>query len=1030
MASNLSDLGFVPFGQPTTSTSELSDLGFVPFDQFGENDAERGFFGKIAESFRRGQTGVLANVGVYEALENPDEDLVGALNVRKKFLMQQSLDPVESNWFSDIIYTSSQTAGQVWESVKRGGVGAAVGGLVGAGAGLGAGLLIPTVGEETPLVALGAKTGMKIGSYGAAGIFTYKEGVGGMYAQMMDDGVDPDVANIVAKWAGLPYAAIEVLQLKTLTPSMKKGVMDVSRKSVLKIIGKALKKYGTTLTKEVAEEIGQEIVQITAEDIAKHLSGQDVHVSPDYLKDKLSRVIDVVKAATKGFALLPIPGAVIEASIGIATEEVAQEIEQAKKSAEDKHILKVDDVSHPTAKLDIVLRDSVKTYAKTLKERKREKGLRIGEVEAARKEIESGEWVRAAKQALKGKYTEFDIVPLQEVMPLESYEALLEEVRTTKKLKSLEAMNLVDALDALFKEGKVPRAFEIKYIRRLWGDNVANQLEELRRVTKRGESWIDYLSLAKATAAALDLSRTGRQNITIAFGSPRAWFKSLVTDWHLLLKDEDTARTLEKSMITQLDEYGDLLNKSGIRWNQWGVGAGYLTGTERFSSRIAGKIPGIARSERAYAMGGNYLRGNLLLKIARKRAEAGKFTSDKQWRDIGHVINILTGEGDAKRFGRLAPIFNAAFFAPRLLEARVRTFTDIFNPRLSNVARGILAYHMVSFVLGNLAILGLATQVPGVNVERDWRSTDFGKIKVGNTRIDFWGGYLPMARLITRLATGEMKTQAGRVIPAEWRDTLTTFLQSKLGPAPAFVLDIMRGQTFYGDYVGLDANSLWEQFYHRFVPFVLQDLVDAVKYQGWQMGGIGFGLAFHGVGVQTYPMSPSAALISYKNSLSRTVLGEDWDSLGNAAQRYMRAEFPEIETKERQYAWERGNFRFLNKMAKQREDTRKRITKALPADVREEFASLNLKVSGISRRIASNWFLNEKRFDEYEEITTGLYKDILTDFVRSDLWRSMPPDMKVEVATRIMNEIKTQARKVIINKANINDLQKLERRWE
>ena len=49
-------------------------------------------------------------------------------------------------------------------------------------------------------------------------------------------------------------------------------------------------------------------------------------------------------------------------------------------------------------------------------------------------------------------------------------------------------------------------------------------------------------------------------------------------------------------------------------------------------------------------------------------------------------------------------------------------------------------------------------------IEKDPRSSDFGKIKIGNFRYDPWGGYIPLISLYARLATEEVKKSDGTVV--------------------------------------------------------------------------------------------------------------------------------------------------------------------------------------------------------------------------------------------------------------------------
>jgi hypothetical protein len=986
---------------------------------------ERGFFNKIAESFRRGNKNVLARVGVYQALRNPDEDLQGALYTHRKIRREEILDPIEGNFLSNLIYKGAETTGQLIESVKRAGVVGGAGAIAGGLGGAAIGAAFPSVGEEPALAGAGAKLGFKLAATEAAALFSYEEGVGGMYADMIEQGIDHNTADTVSHIAGIPYSLIEVLQLKTLTPDIKKGAQEVIQKGVMKVVGKFAKKYAGNLTKEVVEEMAQEVTQIVAEDTAAYLDDKGVKVDKGYIEDRINRVFNVAKEATQGFALLPIPGVAMETSLAVANSQVNAEIERAKAEGNSKTQITPEDLNSPLGKFTAAIQNSIDTYESQEKIRKTERGKRLAAGEEAI--AKEGNWRQNFKRELKGEYVKLGIEPLQEHIPVEFYESLDQELKTTDKITRVEAVNLGDALEKLYKTGEIFRPFEIKFARKVWGDQFANVLEQLSdTVNNKGMSLADYLALPKVTSASMDLSRTLRQNALLAFGRPDLWAKGVANDVRLFASDEKVARTLENNLYIELSNAGDLINKTGLRVNKWGEKVGYKEGAERFGSKLAKLIPGIKRSEQAYSVGGNLIRMQYLKQIANSRQ--GIPTTDKQWADIGHVLNIITGEGDPKTFGRYAPTLNAIFFAPRLLQARIRAFTDLFNPNLSWAARKILAYHVVSFIAGNMALLAMMSAVPGIEVERDYRSTDFGKIKIGKQRIDFWAGYLPLVRFVLRMVDPTIKTQSGRIIEGERQDTIWSFLQSKLGPVPAFALDLMRGQTFYGDYVGLDADSLSQQFYQRFTPFFIQDVVDALHYQGLYAGMKAAPLAFFGAGVQTYPTSKTTEVLQKKNMLSMQVLGQKWDDLGPKVQKYMRDEFPEIEQAERQAAYDRSNFSFLEKIGKEREKTVQRMNKALPSDVRDELGLLNLKPSGISRVIASDWYLNDKRYKAYEAKVTLAYKKVLTKMVRSPKWNSVSQPIKVKLLTEVMNEIKNAVRTDIVANANKEDILRISRK--
>jgi hypothetical protein len=51
-----------------------------------------------------------------------------------------------------------------------------------------------------------------------------------------------------------------------------------------------------------------------------------------------------------------------------------------------------------------------------------------------------------------------------------------------------------------------------------------------------------------------------------------------------------------------------------------------------------------------------------------------------------------------------------------------------------------------------------------MTVEKDPRSSDFGKLKIGTFRYDPWGGYIPLITLYARLLTEETKNSDGKVL--------------------------------------------------------------------------------------------------------------------------------------------------------------------------------------------------------------------------------------------------------------------------
>ena len=1114
---------------------------FIP-DEI-QSPTARGFLEKVGEAFDRGQELTLSHIGISQALTDPSLDLEGAEIVASKLKRKEVLDPIESNFLSDLVYSGARVVGQMWETVKYGGPKAIVGGAVGAAVGLGAGAVLggPT-GEEPALGLAGAKLGAELAGGTSAALFSFHEGRGGMYLAMVEEGVDRELAKKIASIGAIPYAITEVAQVKTALPGIKEAMSKASGKTAKRIAATLAKRYGKKYVTEIGQELEQTIYEIASEDLAKELSGKKLPIGKEYFAEKSKRLYEVAKESAKGFALVSLPGAAIETAIITQNQVIANEIAQLESeprftsqqeqlmsmgekapvnvliddegnifseeiekekidtktpiTLEEKNFLvehgatvksileatpeevrklireiqekegpteqrtkpdgttgifirgtdkelhlstelsefadkvrkgqvivssdkiSVSDMTTPEGKFFVGFRQAMATLKEQKKIRKKQLAtkLKIGE-EVAAEEKNNPNWYKTFfRQAMSGKFTELEIDPLKTFVPEEVRRQLLEQLRTTDNLKRVEAAKLSEAVDKLFFDGKLLRDHEIKWARKVWGDNLANLMEAAKE--SKGANWVDYFGIPRSTSSACDLSRTLRQNIVATMRHPILASKALVRDWNLFLKDEKTARLVEKDLLLKLGDYVKY-----IRWNDWGEGTTYKTGAEKFPSKVARLLPGIQRSERAFAMGGNGLRAELLLQAI----ENNPHMTEKQLKDIGHVINIVTGEGDIRFLKGIGPVINATLFAPRLLESRIRIITDLFNPRLSWAAWKMLAGHVALFIGVNTGILAAASMA-GADVEWNPKSTDFGKIKIGKTRIDFWGGYLPLFRLAVQLYTGEIKTQTGREIPIEAKEAIINFLQAKLGPVPAFLLDMYNGETFYGDYCGTDADSLVKEFYNRLVPFFIQDIADALRYQGVGTGMAVAPLAFLGAGVNSYEMSKSAQIMQLKNTTAMRFMGMKWDELGSEVQDYIKLHQPEIELAERQEAFDRRNFKFLERIAKQKDQSQKRLYKMMPRDVQAEFDKLRMNLSGVSRTVDTDWFLNEKRYREYEQTTGRLYKTILTDIVRHPMWEKTPDEIKVLLLQDIMDDIKKKVRLDIIAKANIEDFEKVTRK--
>ena len=142
-------------------------------------------------------------------------------------------------------------------------------------------------------------------------------------------------------------------------------------------------------------------------------------------------------------------------------------------------------------------------------------------------------------------------------------------------------------------------------------------------------------------------------------------------------------------------------------------------------------------------------------------------------------------------------------------------------------------------------------------IEADPRSGDFGKVIIGNTRLDPLAGIAQVATLASRTATGETKRMSGEVAPIrgpdvpyggdKWSDIVARHLRGKLHPVPASIANL-----FDGTDLGGDEATVINQTQNMVAPITYMDIYAALKEQGLEDGAALALLGLLGEGIQTY----------------------------------------------------------------------------------------------------------------------------------------------------------------------------------
>lgn len=425
-----------------------------------------------------------------------------------------------------------------------------------------------------------------------------------------------------------------------------------------------------------------------------------------------------------------------------------------------------------------------------------------------------------------------------------------------KKRYLADIQNLTDRLENgvfTLPEPKVKRPMDrellgLDYQRFELKKRIRGEIEKLKPKTIWGVA-SEPFNAARAIKTAFDVSAVMRQGGFIALGNPVRAAKAL-PDMFRAMKSEENSYRINKAIFER--ENAPLYHRDGLFLSEPGTG-GLSKQEEVFVSKLAGAIPGVKASERAYVTFLNKIRADTYDALTASLAKDGMVT-EEEGRAIANFINVATGRGKLPgSLEKAADAMNTIFFAPRYVTSRFQLLAG--QPLYGGTAatRKMIAREYAKFVAGIGVVLGLG-KLAGGDVEIDPRSADFGKIRFGETRLDPMAGLSQALVFVVRSALGETKTASGEIQPLRGEGARSTvadnafrFVRSKLAPVPGAVFNTFAGE----DVVGTPTNAAREAV-GLFDPIGRRDIMDALREQGIEKGSLLSAVSLFGAGMNTY----------------------------------------------------------------------------------------------------------------------------------------------------------------------------------
>jgi hypothetical protein len=636
-----------------------------------------------------------------------------------------------------------------------------------------------------------------------------------------------------------------------------------------------------------------------------------------------------------------------------------------------------------------------------------------GKLARVQENVSGKRLVRSTKKALQGQAASPDFAPINTNFSPQEIDTLFDMVNASGLPQGFDKGRGVIALDKLLN-GQLITKSEIATLETVFGRELSRALFRKQSIGSIIQDLsFEVINLPRAVLASFDLSAPGRQGIIFSVSHPiastKAFGRSVRAAGSLKYAD-DIERT------TRATKFGKMADSFGVHSSPTGFTAKLSGKEEQYMSRIAERIPGVAQSERAFTTFLNQQRREVFANQAQRWIRQGitPENSTKTYQQYAKFINHATGRGSLEQLqpGALTAL-NAAFFSPRLQVSRAQVIGDLIDPRTTREARKVIARDLAEFYATGLGVMGMA-KAGGAEVEMDPRSSDFGKIKVGNTRYNYWGPFQPLASLAGRMYTGQVKSTAtGKIKDKARSEALINFLRGKLAPVPGGGLDALLGQDILGRPVEPTKKFAQQKAFESLVPLFIQDSIDAWKFQDKDgQFPVSAGLAFTGIGVQTWELAPFAELQLAKDSLSRQTFGKNADELNfieaNVLDADIEVNHPGIKALEQEVRFDSNNVALVKKQAKELRKSELLLEKRIDKNLLEAFNESKLRVGGVDR-VFGSWRLNDEQYKEYQKRVADNINKLFKEL--ESVWNAKgdDADFRYNAMTQILSSAKQQA---------------------
>lgn len=530
--------------------------------------------------------------------------------------------------------------------------------------------------------------------------------------------------------------------------------------------------------------------------------------------------------------------------------------EPAKKYAsnEPKTVPKPEET---ITKLTIALNSAGKASEEQKALYKAERSKRFAQIKQAYAEGGGKAAYEKALAALKGELPKADFEAVVKDFSPEEVDSLFDHI-TSSTISDGSKLSAHSGLEKLLN-GKLPQPRELEHLGEVFPPDFINAAMKNRsKLSKMGGLVGDLWNTPKSLQSTADLSGPLRQGLGLIHRSE--FWKSLGPMVKAAFSPK-TGDALEAG-IKAHPNY-DLARESGLSLTTSGK---LGVNEDMFRSHLAERIPVwgkvVQGSERAYVGFLNKLRFDTFNNMIEQAQKLGHDVNDPTVAaGISRYINVMTGRGGLGNLEKNVKELNNVLYSPGLISSRLQILSA---PVQSIAGKGFIADLPAGMKMeaakSYLGIIGFNTAalttaaIAGKTVNLDPLSSDFLKLKDGDTRLDFAGGLsqyiVAGARAVMRQRTTSGENGDTKDLKGQGNTPLDndlTFVMNKMHPTLTLILDQQRGKTTVGQ------PFEWQKaIIDRLSPMGFPDIAATLKEHGSDPGVMYSVLGLIGASLSNY----------------------------------------------------------------------------------------------------------------------------------------------------------------------------------